>query len=75
MSTPIHIIVFEDSLSGIQSALQAGIGVIGITSYHKAATLEKAGVLMAVDDFTAITPEKLMAILQRQQVNNSGVIS
>lgn len=73
--TSKQCIVFEDSLSGIQSALRAGIGVIGITSYHKAATLEKAGVLMAVDDFTAITPEKLMAIVQHQQVNNSGVTS
>ncbi|TFH20057.1 MAG: HAD family phosphatase, partial [Bacteroidia bacterium] len=44
-------IVFEDSKAGIQSALSAGMPVVGIASGHSKEDLLKEGVSLAVDDF------------------------
>lgn len=44
-------IVFEDSPSGIQAAIQAGIYTIGVTSTHSASTLLDMGVAMTINDF------------------------
>ncbi len=47
-----NAIAFEDSASGIRSAVGAGIYTIGITSSHPAQDLIDAGASMTVNDFT-----------------------
>lgn len=59
-----NCIVFEDSKAGIQSALSAGIAVVGIASGHTKEELMEEGVSLAVDDFTDLTLEKVLRIIQ-----------
>jgi beta-phosphoglucomutase len=47
----MYCLVFEDSLSGVQSAIGAGIRVIGVTTSHSAEELSRAGTLFNIDDF------------------------
>ncbi len=54
---PADCIVFEDSLSGIQSALQAGMQVIAITTTHTRSELSHADYV--INDFTQTDIEKL----------------
>ncbi len=58
---PNQAIAFEDSPSGVRSAVAAGISTIGITSTQTPETLQGLGVRFAIADFTA--PE-LWALLQ-----------
>ena len=53
-------IAFEDSTSGIRSAVAAGIDTIGITSTHSSEKLLEAGASMAIADFTC---EQLWSLL------------
>ena len=50
--SPEEAIVFEDSPSGIRSALGAGIQTIGIATTHTQHDLLTLGVDRAIDDFT-----------------------
>ncbi len=45
-------LVIEDSLSGIKSALNAGIKVIGITTSHSEEELKRNGCFYTISDFT-----------------------
>jgi len=45
-------VAFEDSLSGLRSALGAGLAVIALTTTLRASTLLAAGATLAVADFT-----------------------
>lgn len=45
-------IAIEDSIGGIQSALDAGLQVIGITTTHTKSELIDAGCYKVIDDFT-----------------------
>lgn len=49
---PATAIVFEDSPSGIRSAVGAGIPTVGMTSSHGVEALLALGVEMAIADFT-----------------------
>ena len=51
--TPESAIAFEDSPSGIRSAVGAGICTIGIASTHNPDVLCEAGAKIAVPDFTS----------------------
>lgn len=46
-----NAIAFEDSATGIQSAVNAGIYTIGVTSSHPAQDLLNAGASMTIKDF------------------------
>jgi HAD superfamily hydrolase (TIGR01509 family) len=46
-------VAFEDSTTGVKSAVGAGIFTIGVTSTHAAETLLAAGADLAVPDFNA----------------------
>ncbi|MBV8886344.1 MAG: HAD family phosphatase [Chroococcidiopsidaceae cyanobacterium CP_BM_RX_35] len=50
---PESAIAFEDSPSGIRSAVRAGICTIGIASTHNPDSLYKVGAALVVPDFTA----------------------
>lgn len=63
--TAENCIVFEDSKAGIQSARSAGIKVVGIASAHSKEVLLKEGVVLAVDDFTALEPEQVIKLIQK----------
>ncbi|NEP08794.1 MAG: HAD family phosphatase [Symploca sp. SIO2C1] len=45
-------VVFEDSPSGIRSAVAAGITTIGVASTHEHSTLYDLGATLVIDDFT-----------------------
>ncbi len=49
---PEVALAFEDSVSGIASAVGAGIPTVGITSTQEPEKLRKAGVFMVAKDFT-----------------------
>ena len=49
---PEGALAFEDSTSGIASAVGAGIPTVGIASTQDPVTLEEAGAFMAAKDFT-----------------------
>jgi beta-phosphoglucomutase len=58
-----YCVVFEDSLAGVRSALQAGIRVIGVTTSHSPEELSQAGTFFNIDDFNdASLPEVLATI-------------
>lgn len=59
---PANCLVFEDTTSGIQSALSAGMKVIGITTGLTAAEINKQSVSMVIDDYVGITLEKLRSL-------------
>lgn len=56
-------IVFEDSKAGIESALRAGMPVVGIASSHSRDELLEEGVSLAVDDFTNLTLDQVTAFM------------
>ncbi len=61
-----NCIVFEDSKAGIQSALGAGMPVVGIASGHSREELLKEGVSLAVDDFTGLTPGQVTSLISEK---------
>ncbi|MGJ3247696.1 MAG: HAD family hydrolase [Elainellaceae cyanobacterium] len=50
--TPTRCLAFEDSPSGIQSAVGAGILTIGVATTHDPQTLEGMGATLVIRDFT-----------------------
>jgi len=59
---PEEALAFEDSTSGIASAVGAGVPTVGIASTQTPETLEEAGAFMVAEDFT--DPE-LRRLLER----------
>lgn len=51
---PEQAVAFEDSPSGIRSAVGAGLRTVALTTGHKMEHLETAGAFMAVPDFTDV---------------------
>jgi HAD superfamily hydrolase (TIGR01509 family) len=64
---PESAIAFEDSPSGIRSAVAAGIPTVGIASTHNPQVLYDLGAMLVIPDFT---DEQLWAIL-----NSSGKVN
>ncbi len=50
--SPEEAVAFEDSISGISSAVGAGVPTVGIASTQDPETLRRAGVFMVAKDFT-----------------------
>ena len=59
---PDHCLVFEDSLSGVESARRAGCTVIGITTTHTSD--EFSNTVRNIDDFTQIRNRDLHEIMR-----------
>ena len=59
-----NCIVFEDSRAGIQSALSAGMPVVGIASGHSKEELLDEGVSIAVDDFTQLDLNQVLDLIK-----------
>jgi HAD superfamily hydrolase (TIGR01509 family) len=59
-------LAFEDSLSGVRSALGAGLCVVGLTTTLDAATLIGAGAAIAVADFT---DPRIFALIERRRAS------
>ncbi|HEY9864585.1 MAG TPA: HAD-IA family hydrolase, partial [Candidatus Obscuribacterales bacterium] len=51
---PEEAIAFEDSPSGIRSAIAAGIKTIGVASTHDPNRLKDLGVALVIEDFTQV---------------------
>ena len=60
---PQRCIVFEDSFSGVQSALSAGAKVIGVATTHNPEEFE--GVSMVIENFRHINFETLLSLLDK----------
>jgi beta-phosphoglucomutase len=58
-----YCLVFEDSLSGVHSAIQAGIKVIGVTTSHTAEELSQAGTFYNIDDFNDPSLPEMLATI------------
>lgn len=56
---PMHCVVFEDSLSGVEAAKRAGTKVVGVTTTHTRQELSHTHLI--IDDFQSLTPELLFA--------------
>ncbi|MGK7930435.1 MAG: HAD family hydrolase [Microcystaceae cyanobacterium] len=50
---PDEALVFEDSPSGICSAVEAGIFTVGLTTTHSSEVLRQQGAKLAIDDFNS----------------------
>jgi beta-phosphoglucomutase len=58
-----YCLVFEDSLSGVRSAIQAGIRVVGVTTSHTAEELSQAGTFYNIDDFNDPSLPEMLATI------------
>ena len=54
---PARCVVFEDSLSGVESARRAGAKVVGVATTHSVDELSHTDLVIA--DFNTLTPENL----------------
>jgi beta-phosphoglucomutase len=60
---PERCIVFEDAILGIQSGKNAGMKVVGVATTHSREELEAEDTDYVMDDFSGLTLEKLIALL------------
>jgi HAD superfamily hydrolase (TIGR01509 family) len=60
---PQQCVAFEDSPSGIQAAVAAGIKTIGLTTTQSADVLQRYGATVVVPDFSEVTLSRLQCIL------------
>ncbi len=58
-----YCLVFEDSLSGVRSAIGAGIRVIGVTTSHTGEELSQAGTFCNIDDFNDPSLPQILATI------------
>lgn len=59
---PANCIVFEDSISGVQSGQNAGATVVGVATTHT--HQEMSNCALVIDDFKELTVEELQNLLQ-----------
>jgi len=59
-TAPQDCVVFEDSFSGIEAGLAAGMTVVGIATTHPLDALENVGVHLAVNSFEEIDLDRLI---------------
>lgn len=67
---PAEAIAFEDSPSGLRSAVAAGIFTVGIASTHHPDDLYQLGASLVIPDFTS---DQLATLLQHLVADNSVV--
>ncbi|MGA9509003.1 MAG: HAD family phosphatase [Candidatus Sulfotelmatobacter sp.] len=66
---PASLLAVEDAVSGIQSAVSAGLQCIGVALHETRETLTQAGAIHVVCDFESVSAQDLECILAD---NNSG---
>lgn len=64
--TPENTVVFEDSFHGLQAGRGSGAFVIGLATTNPREAIEPL-CDMAIDDFTEMTPERLISILRNRK--------
>lgn len=60
---PENCIVFEDSISGIEAGIAAGMTVVGLATTNPIEALREAGVAFAVNSFEEIELDRLIALV------------
>ncbi|MBC2605519.1 HAD family hydrolase [Pelagicoccus albus] len=63
---PERCVVFEDSFSGIEAGLAAGMTVVGIATTNPLASLVEAGVALAVESFEELNLERVASLIVNQ---------
>ena len=61
---PVRCIVFEDSLSGVESARRAGAKVVGVATTHSFEELSHTD--LVIQDFTDLDPASLLSTLFKE---------
>ena len=61
---PENCIVFEDAVLGEQAACRAGMRCVGVATTLQAADFQ--ALLRVIQDFTDLTPTRLLALLKEQ---------
>ena len=64
-TSPENCVVFEDSFSGIEAGLAAGMTVVGIATTNPIEALRASGVHLAVNSFEELEPRALMELASR----------
>eukprot|EP01097_Dermamoeba_algensis_P007704 TRINITY_DN491_c0_g1_i1.p1 TRINITY_DN491_c0_g1~~TRINITY_DN491_c0_g1_i1.p1 ORF type:complete len:250 (-),score=67.63 TRINITY_DN491_c0_g1_i1:490-1212(-) len=62
--SPANAVAFEDSSSGIQSSLSAGLKTIGVASSHEESKLIQMGVHQVIKDFSTLEVSHLESLLK-----------
>lgn len=60
---PANLMAIEDAVSGIQSAVGAGLACMGVASHQDPQTLIEAGAVQVVEDFRAVSFDRLERML------------
>ncbi|EKD90637.1 MAG: HAD-superfamily hydrolase, subfamily IA, variant 3 [uncultured bacterium] len=60
--TPDKCAIFEDSKSGIESAVAAGSKVILVTTSHKPNELNISGINLTIPDFSSLSPQQVLTL-------------
>ena len=60
---PARCVVFEDAFSGLEAGLRAGMTVIALATTHTRAELAATNAHLIIDDFTQLTYEKLVSLI------------
>lgn len=60
---PSHVVAVEDSMAGIESALSAGLRVVGVAHTYPRERLEGAGASVVVDNLHDVTLERLQQLV------------
>lgn len=62
---PANCVVFEDTVSGIQAAVAAGMKAIGITTGIEAEAMQQLPVSMVIADYEHLTIQQLTQLFQK----------
>jgi len=61
---PLHCIVFEDALPGVEAARRANMRCVAVTTTNSAEAFKNFdNVIAIIDDFTMINPEQLIELI------------
>ncbi|AQG82361.1 HAD family hydrolase [Spirosoma montaniterrae] len=63
---PGRCVVFEDAFAGIEAGLRAGMTVIALATTHTHNELQDTGAALIINDFTELTVEQLLALLDEE---------
>ncbi|HXM22003.1 MAG TPA: HAD family phosphatase [Terriglobales bacterium] len=67
---PEHVVVIEDSVSGVKAAKSAGMKCLGIASNSRCEVLRRAGANNVIPDFVGLTLERLELLMMSSRCDH-----